>query len=277
MHAFLHSRGTRTALLLTGLTIVYALLVTYVLKGLDVMDEPVKEAVLVVGVGLLLGLRLNRAYERWWEARTLWGNLVNASRNLAVKCRAFAHPDDDEARFMARSIAGFADALRGHLRGGVALREIPGFEDADEDPRHVPLWLSGRIYAQIQAWDTSGRITSEQMRTLDLEARALLEVAGSCERIQNTPMPPSITILARGAVGLALLGLPWVLYEEGSPLWIATLVGLMSFTLLVLETTSGVVEHPFGTDANELDLDGLCVTIRTSVGEALASAEAPGA
>jgi predicted membrane chloride channel (bestrophin family) len=46
---------------------------------------------------------------------------------------------------------------------------------------------------------------------------------------------------------------------------------LASFTLLVLETTAGVVEHPFGTDANELDLDSLCTTIRGSVEQALQS------
>lgn len=269
MYAFFHSRGTLTALVLTGLAVVYAFAVSYGLRNLDVMDEPVQEAVLAIGVGLLLGLRLNRAYERWWEARTLWGSLVNASRNLAVKCRVFARPDPDEARTMAGAVAGFADALRGQLRGGVVLQDIPGFEDAEADPRHVPMWLSGRIYEQLRAWDASGRISAEQMRTLDLEARALLEIAGGCERIQSTPMPPSLTFLARAAVALTLIGLPWVFYGEGSPVWIGLLVAVVSFSLLVMETTSSIVEHPFGADTNELDLDGLCTTIRASVDEAL--------
>ncbi|MDW9119470.1 bestrophin family ion channel, partial [Legionella pneumophila] len=40
----------------------------------------------------------NRAYERWWEARTLWGQLVNASRNLAIKIRILLSPNADEAK-----------------------------------------------------------------------------------------------------------------------------------------------------------------------------------
>ena len=51
------------------------------------------EAALTFAMGMLVLFRINRAYERWWEARTLWGALVNASRNLAVKTRQLAQVD----------------------------------------------------------------------------------------------------------------------------------------------------------------------------------------
>jgi putative membrane protein len=44
-------------------------------------------------MALLIAFRVNRACERWWEARTLWGTLVNVSRNLAVKIRELHQPD----------------------------------------------------------------------------------------------------------------------------------------------------------------------------------------
>ncbi|GAI91275.1 unnamed protein product, partial [marine sediment metagenome] len=56
------------------------------------IEYPITEAALTVGTGLLLGMRLNFAYDRWWEARKLWGTLVNVSRNLAVKTSAFVRP-----------------------------------------------------------------------------------------------------------------------------------------------------------------------------------------
>ncbi|MBN9688331.1 MULTISPECIES: bestrophin family protein [unclassified Corallococcus] len=44
---------------------------------------------LAAALGVLLGFRNNSAYERWWEARTIWGGLVNASRTLARQVLTF--------------------------------------------------------------------------------------------------------------------------------------------------------------------------------------------
>src|SRR5262245_5917936 len=35
-------------------------------------------------LGLILIMRTNAGYDRWWEARKLWGAIVNQSRNLAI-------------------------------------------------------------------------------------------------------------------------------------------------------------------------------------------------
>ena len=267
MRAFLQSHGTKSAAIASGFLVLYTAVVTLALQEIELLDRPRTEAVLAIGTGLLLGLRLNRAYERWWEARTLWGALVNVSRNLAVKSVVFAAPDAEEARSMAGLIAGFAQALKGHLRGGVSLASIRGFEDTEADPQHVPLWLATRIYEQIRAWNEEGRISDEQMRTLDLEARELLEITGACERIHNTPMPPSLSGLTVLVLTLTLLGLPWVLHDDGPAAWVILAVGMTSFFLLVIETTASVIERPFGTDSNQLDLDGLCAGICASVNQ----------
>src|SRR5581483_476113 len=49
----------------------------------------------VVGtvLGVLMALRLNAAFSRWWEARQLWGALVNQTRSLAVATVSYG-PDD---------------------------------------------------------------------------------------------------------------------------------------------------------------------------------------
>lgn len=38
--------------------------------------------VLGISVSLLLGFRTNAAYDRWWEARKVWGGIVNDSRTF---------------------------------------------------------------------------------------------------------------------------------------------------------------------------------------------------
>src|ERR1044072_9350598 len=40
-------------------------------------------------ISLLLGFRSNQAYDRWWEARHIWGGIVNDSRTLARQVISF--------------------------------------------------------------------------------------------------------------------------------------------------------------------------------------------
>jgi len=51
----------------------------------------------LIGVALAfyLGFKNNSAYDRLWEARKIWGGIVNASRSFAVMARDFVHSDED--------------------------------------------------------------------------------------------------------------------------------------------------------------------------------------
>ena len=55
------------------------------------------DALIAFILGLFLMFRINRAYERWWEARSLWGKLVNVSRNLAIKVKSACRTRCDRA------------------------------------------------------------------------------------------------------------------------------------------------------------------------------------
>ena len=65
---------------------------------------------------LLIGFRINQAYDRWWEARKLWGTLVNVSRNLAVKICALHQPDVTDRESIRNLIVAFCIGLKDHLR-----------------------------------------------------------------------------------------------------------------------------------------------------------------
>ncbi len=63
-------------------------------------------------ISLLLAFRSNQAYDRWWEARTIWGAIVNDSRTLARQIKTLSKEafDGDEflflkQRFIRRQIA----------------------------------------------------------------------------------------------------------------------------------------------------------------------------
>src|SRR5262245_54616134 len=76
-----------------AVVIAYELVVAYTIQILHIPNWAggVEQAAsLGFILGILVVFRNNAAYERWWEARKLWGQLINESRNLASKVRAYA-------------------------------------------------------------------------------------------------------------------------------------------------------------------------------------------
>lgn len=227
-------------------------------------------AILGLVVSMLLVFRTNSAYAKWWEARSLWGTLINASRNLAIKGRNFVEITAEERLQLAKLIAIFATTLRDHLRRINDLKRVPGFEDLPDDPGHPPGIVASRIYAMIQSWRHRSLLSDQMTRMFDIEARVLMEVCGGCEKILNTRLAISYRVFVNECVLLYVLTLPWALVEDFL-IWTVPMVFVVSFLMLGLEVVAHSVEAPFGHGADDLDLDGMCATIERSVNEIVRS------
>lgn len=223
-------------------------------------------AALTLVLGWLLVFRTNTSYSRWWEARTLWGGLVNCSRTLAVKITQLVHVDAAAREASRVCIVSFAWSLKDHLRDGASLNKLEGFQDTGDQPVHVPSWIVARLYGLLRQWTSEGRLDGAQLRVLDEEARRLLDICGGCERIRNTRLARSYRLFARQCVFLYLVTLPWGIVESFQ-WWTIPLTAILSYFMLGLETVAEHVEEPFGHDEDDLDLEGLCRVIELSVNE----------
>jgi putative membrane protein len=212
---------------------------------------------------MLVVLRNNAANDRRWEARKLWGQLINELRNLALKARAHVAVDADEDRQFARLLAGFAHALRLHLRGVVGLRFVPGFEQEATAFPHAPGYIAGLIHQTLDRWNREGKLR-ETVWILDVHARSLMDVCGACERIRNTPLASSYRALLRWGITLFVLSFPWsVILVLG---WWSLPVLVIAFGFLLgTELTAEAVEESFGTEGDDLPLETYCLTIETFV------------
>ena len=223
------------------------------------------EAVLTFAMGMLILFRINRAYERWWEARILWGTLVNASRNLAVKTRQFISKDMAEGDEMRDLIVSFCYALKNHLRESPDMtRGIRSHVPANI--QHVPSYVTNQIYALLKKWNKAGQLTKEEFWTMDREARIFLEICGACERIKSTRMSRSWRILTRQCIVLYLLITPWALVEEFH-YWTVPVTVLGAYFIIAGESIANHIEEPFGVEEDHLQLDTICGKIETSVSE----------
>jgi ion channel-forming bestrophin family protein len=216
-------------------------------------------------LGLLLSFRNQAAYSRWWEARTSWGQLTNDSRNLAGKLAAYLPADALSQARVSELLAGFAEALKRHLRDEKPrLRDLKGFENETDDPAHVPLYLSRRLYSLVADWKRAGHIDQAVVWILDPHLRGLIDVCGACERIRNTPLAPSYKNMLRTGLALNVIVEPWLTMPDVG-YWNVPAFLLVCFFLLGIELIDSVVEEPFGREPDDLDLDRYCQTIREGV------------
>lgn len=225
------------------------------------------QAVVAFLLGMMLSFRTNTAYDRWWEGRKLWGQLVNRLRGLALKARTQVDLTGPEREEFARLLAGFAYAMRDRLRYDQAkLQVVPGFQHDSEDPRHVPVALARRIYERLGSWRAAGRIDGFGYQSFDLEATALMDVLGGCERIKSSPLVHSYRISIHHMIVAYLLALPWTL--QNVP-WNPLVAFMAAYFLLGVEMVAADIEDPFGCDLDDLPLDTICGNIERVTREVL--------
>lgn len=221
-------------------------------------------------LGMLLVFRTNTAYDRWWEARKLWGQLVNDIRNLSIKVRLFVNVEQKEIAQFGWLLVTFSHALRDHLRDAAAVENYAVFEGA-HGPKHVPSYVARLIFEKVRLWKHQGHIDGFEALMLDEHAKVLMDVCGGCERLRRTPITRSYLVFLRQCIGAYLLTLPFGLIRDFGH-WSVLAAGAVAYFMIGIESIAEDIEEPFGFDANDLRLDDICQTIEASVTEALIAA-----
>lgn len=247
----------------------YTVLVDYI-SGKEFNGHQLKEAggaaFSSIILGMLLVFRTNSAYERWWEGRKQWGQLVNDSRNLCIKVRSYARVKDAEKARFGELVISFAYALKHHLRGTMPSRPLPGTVYATQaEQQHLPVYLAGQVYDKLIEWQQAQAVDGLALLQLDRHARALMDICGACERIKKSPIAVSYRAFMRQGIMLNLLALPWYAEQEFS-IWFCLPLNLISTYFLVgLELIAEDIEDPFGYDGDDLPLDNICSDLRNSI------------
>jgi len=239
-----------------------------------VSNLPMMHSLLGFAISMLLVFRTNTAYDRWWEARKLWGQLVNVSRNTAIKLNAMlpADAEHERAQFVTL-LARFAKELRLHLlseKTRLALDDSPHSELQGLDrSKHVPAQLAAMMHGRAHRAYRAGMLSGEQLIGLTPDLAAFMDICGACERIKNTPIPYSYSTFIKKFIVIYTLTLPFgFVFSLG---YIAVPVVVFVFYVLAsLEIIAEEIEDPFGLDANDLPLDRLATMIGANAAELLA-------
>lgn len=276
----LHKADTITKLgpLLLGICI-YSGLVAYLeleywklssnsyIKNITVMHT-----LLSLAISILLVFRTNTAYDRWWEGRKLWGNLVNNSRNFAMKMSVILDPEDRAQRtFFRKAIAAYAFTLHHHLRReetrtmleddehGSVLRSI-------DRNKHIPNQVALLMYKHVQHLYNDKKLTGEQLLYLKENLETFSEICGACERIKNTPIPFSYSVFIKKFIFIYVITLP-LGYVFSLGYFVIPVVAFIFFVLASLELIAEEIEDPFGGDQNDVPTDVIAKNIERQVSE----------
>ncbi|MBU1822665.1 MAG: hypothetical protein KKG00_14300 [Bacteroidetes bacterium] len=226
-------------------------------------------------ISLLLVFRTNTAYDRWWEGRKQWGNLVNISRNLALKMNALlageAHAPD--RAFFKVMIPNFAFALKNHLRKSYRPAEIEENAVFQRDQLdlsgHVPLQISSLMFNRALALQKKGVLLPEHLLAINYELDAFMNICGACERIRNTPIPFSYSSFLKKFIFTYCVSMP-LGYIFSLHYLVIPFVIFVFYILGSLEVIAEEIEDPFGNDANDLPTETISKNIRISVQQVLA-------
>ncbi len=240
-------------------TLLIAFLKIHFFPKVDYLDKLIAVYSLIgFVISLLLVFRTNTAYDRWWEGRRKWGELVNDTRNFSVKLNAMVSNTDEKKEF-ARLIHLFVFSMKEHLRKGVLIDELPFTENEKlqlNTSKHIPTTVVGWIYAKIHILVKEGKLYKEDLIVLDKNLNGFLEACGACERIKNTPIPFSYSLFIKKFIFIYVLTLPLAFVSVFG--YLSALIATFVFYVLVsMEVLAEEIEDPFGDDDNDLPTDQL--------------------
>lgn len=222
-------------------------------------------------ISLLLAFRSNQAYDRWWEARILWGAIVNDSRSLGRQIISFVDSpyatEEVEAfknRFIKRQIA-WCYALSQSLRGYSSSKGLERYLDAEQfafikKQNNVTVALLELHAMDLKKALKEGWINKYQQIELDKTLNALCNHMGGCERIKKTIFPVTYSKYIHMSIFLFIMLLPFGLIEYFGFMEIPVVISISIFFLLV-EKMAVHLQDPFENKPTDTPTTTICRTI----------------
>lgn len=271
-------RGSVTpdVILRVAVVAIYSMLVHWAASFVPELSMPITPfeysgAVLT----LILVQRLNAGHDRWWEARKIWGGIVNQTRNLALVVGSYSDGQKALAKEALPWIAAWPHVMRESLRSETRLKEVESILGAVEAGRiraagHMPLYVGQKIASLLDQMKKQGMDSFAFLRA-ETERSQLIDAIGACERIRGTRMPLAMVINTRRFILLFLLLLPLSMIDRAG--WLTPLVVILtSYPLFSLDEIGAQLQSPFERHSlSHLPLDSICANIEANVRQVLNS------
>jgi putative membrane protein len=236
-------------------------------------------AIMGGALSIFLAFRNNSAYDRWWEARTLWGGLVNNARTFARQALTLVSPSDSEApddnspETLVELQIAYIHALRCHLRKQNPFPELDRQLESSlvrwlRTQNNVPAALLLEMGRKLTALFEAGRLDAMRFTALDRTLSELCNLQGACERIKGTPLPRQYEYFPRLLVSAFCILLPFG-FVAGMGLLTPLASTLISFIFISLESIGRDIEAPFDNTVHNTPMSSLSRMIEINLRQSL--------
>lgn len=242
-------------------------------------------AVLGTVISLLLGFRSNQAYDRWWEARQVWGAIVNDSRTLARQVLNFteSHYEEDmvhqwRQRMVRRQIAwcySLGQSLRrmnptSGLDKYLSKRELEVLSRFN----NVPMALLDQHGRDLRRALEEGYINRYQQMEIDKTLTRLCDAMGKCERIKNTVFPSTYSLYIHFSLLLFIAMLPFGVIDYFGFLEVPLVVAI-SASFLLIEKMAIHLQDPFENKPTDTPMTAIAGTIERDLKQLMHDQDLP--
>ena len=227
-------------------------------------------------VTILLAFRTSQSYERWWEARTIWGAIVNDSRTLTRTVLQFLPENEsvEKKKFAERQII-FVNAL------GETLRKVPLSPKVEAYVKfhninavNLPNALLNEHSHQIGQLKTEGKISDFQQLQLNDIVSRLCDSMGKCERIKNTVFPRSYSLILHILIYAFTAILPFSLNHNQFVTEIAISI-IIPLLFIAVEKTAIIMQDPFENSPVDTPMTSIAQTIEINILQMMGEKDVP--
>lgn len=233
--------------------------------------NPAPLTLIGIALSVFLSFRNNACYDRWWEARKLWGQIIQSARDIARQTVVLDEAPEEtspERREILTAIIAFGHAVVGQLRQtpGVAGQPPAVVEPADA--------ILHGVAARIGRLLREGRLAPVEALALNDSLRRLTQALVGCERLSNTPLPFAYTLLLHRTAYLFCFLLPFGLADMLG--WSTPLAAmLVAYTFFGLDALGEELEEPFGLMPNNLPIAAYATAIEIHLRAAMGETDLP--
>lgn len=241
--------------------------------------------VLGTAIAFFIGFNNNQSYDRWWEARKIWGALVNDSRSWARCIISYISQNEmDQQQFnelknrLVRRQIAFLYALKAKMRDAVDENYHQYLDEKDlleinthTNVANAILTLQSR---ELQQLSTDGRIDGFRFIEMNQLLIKFSDEMGMSERIKNTIFPTTYNYLTKVFIWLFVVSLTLVI-SQFAGLWSIFLGWLVGFVYVSTQINGMSLVDPFDNNSAGIPLNQITRTIEINLLEMIGAENIP--
>jgi len=267
--------------------LLYVIIVsTIVLVMTDVYHELLPDISLTIpsflgtSISILLSFKLSQSYDRWWEARKIWGSIVNDSRSFVIQLRSFvAQGNENMVVHLAHRQIAWCYCLGQSLRGLDPMKNMDQFISARDieilnKQSNKPLALMDLHAENIKELREKEQMDVFSQVQLDKTLIRLVESQGRAERIKSTVFPVTYRIFLHGIIYLFVIILA-VSLKEMHIYFELPIITLISSAFFLLEKTATYLQDPFENKPTDTAMTAIARTIEINIRQLLNEKDIP--